>query len=221
MKVLIADSNRDLLHSLARVFLHNNDEVKAVFDGVQVIDALNNDTYDILLLNKNIQRITYERIMQHVREKDYAMPILLILDKAYIDLAFLKAPALADEYITVPFHVEKLFERVKDAVAESKKPEEIIEKEGVTLSNKFYFMKAEEEVHMSVKEYLLMKEFLISFGEVKNYQELLNCIGKTHTDLSQLWTYINALNEKLKAIKAKIKIDPEVGKGYKLVKNND
>ncbi len=54
MNVLVVDDNHDYLKLLTKAFKHNNHQVTAVDNGQQAIEALDNQTFDLAVLDMHL-----------------------------------------------------------------------------------------------------------------------------------------------------------------------
>ena len=79
MKILIADSDRDLLISYKKLLELDSNDVIAVFDGAQAIMQLANNKFDVVILNRNIPRVDSKQIIKMLNDDN--IPVIVLSDK--------------------------------------------------------------------------------------------------------------------------------------------
>ncbi|MBQ1392924.1 MAG: response regulator, partial [Lachnospiraceae bacterium] len=100
MKILIADSDRDLLRSYQKLLQLEKYDVSTLFDGTQVILNLSKQQFDLVILNMNIPRINYREIVKMLNDRN--SPVVVLLNKK-ITSGMLIDDVLANSYLSFPF----------------------------------------------------------------------------------------------------------------------
>ena len=107
MKVLVIESDRNLLNSLERFLKTKDCVVKSVFDGVIGINEFEEDT-DVLLIDSASPRISPLELVDTLKKKKESLKIVLIVDNGFITSKTLIENTNINEFITKPFLVNAL-----------------------------------------------------------------------------------------------------------------
>ncbi len=78
MKILIADDEKSLAHSLKKSFDLNSVEADLAFDGLEVLNLLAKQNYDLLLLDWRMPKMNGLEVCQHLRKNENHIPIILL-----------------------------------------------------------------------------------------------------------------------------------------------
>ena len=221
MKILVAISSRNLLESTTNLLIFNKYEIKTVFDGVQVLDALKKENFDLLVLDRDIQRLPCEKVMKSIREENYNLPILLIVNSSQLSSKFLDKNVYADEYLTCPFRGEDLVRRINQVYDESKKDEVKLTLENTILSNKFYFLENKNKKYLTIREYLICILFFENFEKILTYEQIYSSYEDENINYDEIWKFIRAINNDLDKICSNLYISYVENKGFRMVKKND
>ena len=116
--ILFADPNRDLLKCYDVLLKSRGFAVTTVFDGVQVIEKISENRYDLALLSDSIPRIGAAKLIPLLHEKQ--IPVLLLVSKSSV------IPG-ADEWLAFPFVPNEMY-----AVLSQLLPTESEKQEGET-----------------------------------------------------------------------------------------
>ena len=115
-KILIVDDEPNILLSLEYLMQREGFEVRVARDGVQAIEAIQQDAPDLILLDVMMPGKTGLEVCQHVRaiERLQSVQIIMLTAKGReTDVA--KGLALgADAYMTKPFSTRELVQKVAD-----------------------------------------------------------------------------------------------------------
>lgn len=210
MKILIAEDNRELLSTLKRALVRFDIDSDTVFDGVQAIDKLNNNSYDLLLLDLRMPRMDGIKVCNIAKENYKDLPIVMMTSISSDEIHELTSKIMADDYFSKPFSVIDLKDHIVDIVKLRKthKPIDIFDFH-IKLDT-LSFLK-EKEVKITYNEYLLIKEFIGN--------ECIEDIALEHLiRYGKLNDYINSINAKLLLVGSEYQIKKE--KGFKMVMTN-
>lgn len=199
MKILIADSDRDLLISYKKFLELDSHEVLTVFDGAQVILQLSNNTYDIVILNKNIPRVNFKQIIKMLNDNN--IPVIVLSDKK-ITSGMLLDSILANSYLSFPFLPYELSDRIIDVVSK------ISSKDTLSLN----------DIEIDVKTFKSFDGTRFTNEEINILNALIS--GK-QLELRQIHSYINSLNNKFEALGKKPRVKYVINEGYRLVNDNE
>ena len=219
MKVLLAEDTKDLNKVLCAVLEHGGFTVDPVFDGVEVLEHIERDSYDCIVLDIMMPRKDGIEALKEIREKNILTPVLMLTAKSEIDDRVAGLDAGADDYLTKPFAMKELMARVR---ALTRRKTEYSGKDlsynDIRLRAGTFELTSENSVRLSVKEFELMQLLMLNQNHYVTTDYILNQVWSRETDAQSdtVWLYISYLNRKLKAIASDSKIEGDSVNGYHL-----
>ena len=219
MKILLAEDTKDLNKVLCAVLEHGGFTVDPVFDGVEVIEHIERDSYDCIVLDIMMPRKDGIEALKEIREKNILTPVLMLTAKSEIDDRVAGLDAGADDYLTKPFAMKELMARVR---ALTRRKTEYSGKDlsynDIRLRVGTFELTSENSVRLSVKEFELMQLLMLNQNHYVTTDYILNQVWSRETDAQSdtVWLYISYLNRKLKAIASDSKIEGDSVNGYHL-----
>ena len=219
MKILLAEDTKDLNKVLYAVLEHGGFTVDPVFDGVEVIEHIERDSYDCIVLDIMMPRKDGIEALKEIREKNILTPVLMLTAKSEIDDRVAGLDAGADDYLTKPFAMKELMANVR---ALTRRKTEYSGKDlsynDIRLRAGTFELTSENSVRLSVKEFELMQLLMLNQNHYVTTDYILNQVWSRETDAQSdtVWLYISYLNRKLKAIASDSKIEGDSVNGYHL-----
>ncbi len=196
MKILLADSDRDLLMSYERLLTLDGHEVQTAFDGTQVAAMPPRALYDAAVLAEDLPRVSHEDLVRMLQGQ--GTPVIALLTRR-VTARHLLRPALPNAYLPFPFLPGDL-RALLASVVEKKKSGEVFSCGGAEVDvSGFCF--AGTDARLTAPEIDLLRR--AAGGEMVG--------GRRARTLAA------ALNEKLTRISASARIEYTLGKGYGLV----
>ena len=116
MKILFAAPDRDLLECYKKLFEDDLGQTVTAFDGTQVITLLSAESFDHLILDRNIPRVDHHVIIE--RANNSCIPVVLLTDEP----AGVRQQA-ENGSLAYPFTFERIKEAVRDALDKSQSME--------------------------------------------------------------------------------------------------
>lgn len=146
----------------------------ACFDGEEVLDYLQCAEYDALILDIMMPKMDGIAVLQRLRERENAIPVLLLTAKDSIEDRVTGLDAGADDYLVKPFAFEELLARIRVLL---RKPADVptacyrlADLEVHTDTHKV--MRAGEEIRLSGKEFSLLRYMIQNQGIVLSRNRL-------------------------------------------------
>ena len=198
MKILFAAPDRDLLECCKKLLETDCGETVTAFDGTQVLYMLEHESFDIVILDRDIPRIDYRKIISRIHEKE--LPVILLIDEP-VSARQLTEEALPTAYLSYPFTSGQLGGVIQD----------ITEK-----------LSSGENLDIFGTE-IIVSEFRLAGGcrlTVKEIDVLRSLLCGEHVTTSD-GAYISALNEKFTRTGSKARIRYMTGNGFELVAENE
>ncbi len=202
-KILIVDDEPILRKGLKFSLTQENYEVETASDGKEALEMINQNKYDLIILDLMIPELNGIDVCKEVR-KNSAVPIIMLTAKGDDESKILGLDAGADDYIAKPFNVLELKARIK-AVLRRVKPKNnstssIIDFDSFkinTFGRKVIF--EDREVSLTAKEFDLLLLLVMNEHKVFSREFLLEEIwgDEYYGDVRTVDVHIRRLREKI------------------------
>lgn len=223
MKILLLEDDLILSAELSSFLEASNFEVKKVYDGDLFLQEVQQNTYDIYLLDINVPKVNGLEVCEKIREEDKTTPIIMI--SAYGDLSDKKDAfnRLADDYLVKPFQFEELLMRIQSLVrrnnTQDKMVDEIFSIEDLTINKTDQkVFRGGKEIALTVKEFQLLVFLAEAQGRTVSKQQITEHVWEQNfnTNTNTVEVYINFLRKKIDKDFAVKLIHTRSGYGYYL-----
>ena len=213
-KVLVVDDEKLIVKGLKFSLEQDDMEVDTAFDGEEAVEKVRANSYDIILLDIMLPKLSGLEVCQMVREFS-DVPIIMLTAKGEDMDKIMGLEYGADDYITKPFNILEVKARIKAILRRNSKnddikatPSNVIEKKGLKIEtdSRRVFIKG-HEVSLTAKEFDLVMLLVSNPNKVYSRDELLNEIwGATYPgDARTVDVHVRRLREKIETHPA----DPE------------
>lgn len=108
MKILLAEQSRVVSFALGRLLGEKGYEVESVYDGVQALDRMQNDSFDLLIVEIDLPRIDGRALVKSAKSRGVHVPTIGILPTSEVtkeDLAESEGP---DALLPKPYFAKEL-----------------------------------------------------------------------------------------------------------------
>ena len=174
MRILLAEDQKDLNELLSRRLKAENYTVDSCYDGEAVLDYMDCAQYDALILDIMMPKKDGLEVLKILRSRNDHIPVLLLTAKDSIEDRVRGLDAGADDYLVKPFAFEELMARIRVML---RKPA-VVKTTVYTLADlevhvdtmKVY--RAGEEIHLSGKEFALLRYMIQNAGIVLSRSRL-------------------------------------------------
>jgi len=184
-KILFVEDDKNLNSIIEDILLFKNYDVVSCFDGETAMIYLNNQSFDLLLLDIMMPELDGITLAREIRKKDGFTPIIFLTAKSAKEDVIEGYKSGADDYITKPFDVEELVLRVEAVLKRTKMSdvaiestiEKVIDIGKYTLDTESLTLSI-NEVHrkLTKKEMQLLKLLYLKKNEVLNRNLALKVI---------------------------------------------
>ncbi len=219
MKILLAEDTKDLNRALCAILKHEGYDVDAAFDGEEVMDFIERDSYDCLVLDIMMPKKDGIQALTEIRAKNIITPVLMLTAKSEIDDRVAGLDAGADDYLTKPFAMKELLARVR---ALTRRKTEYgtndLKYNDVLLYAQTFELASENSVRLSVKEFELMQQLMLNKDRSVSVDYILNNVWSREPDAQPdtVVLYVSYLKRKLRAIASDTVIEGDENSGYRL-----
>ena len=198
MELLLADPDRDFLAAYQRLLTLSGYDTTTVFDSTQVVTHLNSKHYDIVILSKQLMRISVSELIAQCKQK--GIPCIILSDHPISSHMLCQDP-LGAAYLPFPFLPSELTELIRAIL------QKMQSKEKLRL----------DDIEIDPQRFLLCGKIPLTIDEIQLFEDLLQ---RNPIDQKNAAPYITALNEKLTLLGRKMQIRYMINDGYRLVKKN-
>lgn len=203
-KILIVDDDKSLINGLKYSLGQDDFQIEVSHDGRNLIEKIERKSYDLILLEVDIQEASGLTICQDIREISN-VPIIFISE---IDEDIKKILALeygADDYIVKPFNILELKARIKAVLRRYNLKAEgvnkhIIETRDFKVNTMGRKITSEDKViNLTGKEFDLLFILASNPGKVFTREELLEKVWgyEYYGDLRTVDVHIRRIREKI------------------------
>lgn len=220
-RILVVEDEKDI-QNIIKAFLENAEyKVETADDGLDAINLIQNNNYDLILLDIMLPKVDGFTICEMIR-KNSNVPIIILTALTDEESQLKGFDKLADDYITKPFsmpvllkHIEAIFRRTNN----SNENTSILKYKNIILNIENYEVYVDnQKVTLTFREYEILKLFLENQGKVFTRDNILNSI----------WNYDyfgddKIVNTHIKNIRKKLGyeyIETVRGVGYKIDKED-
>lgn len=182
--ILLAEDEENLHEALKLNLELEGYDVTSAFDGAAALKAVENEYFDLLILDVMLPELDGINVTETIRLKNNEVPILILSAKNSSADRVLGLKKGADDYLTKPFNLEELLLRIHKLINKNKK---LLDKSSVgdTYSfdgNKIDFKAQEavnrqgEKISLSKKESMLLKLLIENKNEVVPREKILQSV---------------------------------------------
>ena len=200
-KALIVEDDAAVRNTLVKVLTSSGIQSVSAATGQEALELLQAESYDIILLDINLDGIDGFEVIHTLRDSGDMIPIMVVSGRTEdVDMLY-SLEIGADDYITKPFNPVTLAAKVKALVRRSlaSTAAQIIEAGPFRFDNEtLKLYKDGTELPLSAKESAIMKLFLDNPNRIFSKSSLYDLIwGNTSVDDSAIVVYINRLRNKV------------------------
>ena len=222
-KVLVVDDEKLIVKGVRFSLEQDGMEVDCAYDGEEALEKIQNNEYDIVLLDIMLPKLDGFQVCQQVREFS-DVPILMLTAKGDDMDKILGLEYGADDYITKPFNILEVKARIKaitrrsGKTAQQKKNAAIIHASDMTLdtdSKRLHI--GNKEINLTSKEFDVLELLVKNPDKVYSREKLLGLVwGSQYPgDVRTVDVHIRRLREKIESNPSEPKyVHTKWGVGY-------
>lgn len=221
MNILIAEDEIQIAEVLKKNLRDEGHNAMVATDGEAALKIMNEIEFDLLLLDWRMPKVTGLEVCKLLRKQGNQIPIILLTALGDISNKVEAFNAGADDYITKPFSFEEVLVRINAVMRRAKLSTDLLEFEDLTLdlSRRVVFTQDKKYVHLSDKEFDLLRVLIQAKGEIVSKEQLckkvweLNFVPQTNICEAT----VKNVRKKLEEITGKKYIKTIYGEGYLLI----
>ena len=199
MHILIVEDEAGIVQFLKQGLEEEGYIVTAALDGLTGFELVQNNSFDLILLDWMLPKMSGLELCKAIRIKDVTTPIIFLTAKDTIQETIEGLKAGANDYIKKPFSFEELVERIKIHFRNQKETETLslgtilidLSKHSVTVND--------AEVALTQREFELLSYLVKNKGKVCTRNQIIEDVWDIHFDYDTgvIDVFINAIRKKL------------------------
>ncbi|WP_456470854.1 response regulator transcription factor [Caminibacter sp.] len=160
MLIAIIEDEEDLLELLEFNLQKEGYDVVGFLTPKKIKDFLEEESPDLLIVDRNLPFMEGSRLVKEIREKGYEIPVIFLTAKNSEENILEGFEAGCDDYITKPFNIKELIARVKAVLKRNRKFHDIITYKNAKLDINNHTLTIEGiEIPLTNNEFTLLKVF--------------------------------------------------------------
>ncbi len=221
MRILLAEDELALSKAYAQVLIMQGYEVEQVYDGKEALEAANSDTYDLMIFDVMMPKMSGLEVLKALREAGNTTYVIMLTAMSELDDKVEGLELGADEYLTKPIPLKELAARVRslERRIDTNYNENVLTFGSVKLNVSQQELSAKNSIILAGKETKLMEVLMLNKNKKLSTEYIYNHVWSKDddSDAGYVWIYISYLKQKLKAINANVDILGEENREFELV----
>jgi DNA-binding response OmpR family regulator len=203
MRVLVVEDEIKLANAIKRALELQKYAVDVAYDGEAGLDLAVGESFDIIILDLMLPRISGIEICDQVRKEGIATPVLILTAKGQTEDKVRGLDSGADDYMVKPFSFEELFARIRALVRRSPEVNNpCLKVKDLVLDPIAFKVKRDGRlVELSTKEFSILEYLMSHKNTVITREQLLNHVWNYDADTlpSTVEVHIKHLRDKIDA----------------------
>lgn len=222
MKILLIEDEKRMAQALCQILRLEKYEVDYCEDGMSGFDAIETDTYDIVILDVMLPKMNGFEVAKRARQKGIRTPILMLTAKSELDDKVTGLDCGADDYLTKPFMTRELLARLRALGRRNVNSADGTLSFGDisldTNSATLVCTANEQSVRLSEKEFRILEYLISNQGQILTREQLAVKIWgfESEAEYNNVEVYMSFTRKKLAFVGAKTEIKAVRGIGYEL-----
>lgn len=222
-RVLVVDDEKLIVKGIRFSLEQDGMEVDCAYDGEEALEKAKQNTYDIILLDIMLPKLTGLEVCQQIREFSN-VPVVMLTAKGEDMDKILGLEYGADDYITKPFNILEVKARIK-AIIRRTAPRKTSENEAKVLESGEMRIDREnrrvtiagKEINLTAREFEVLELLITNQNKVYSRESLLRLVWGTDYpgDVRTVDVHIRRLREKIETNPSEPKyVHTKWGVGY-------
>lgn len=222
MRLLLAEDEKRMAQALCEILRLEGYDVDHYDNGNDTLLAIENDIYDIIILDVMLPGMNGYDIAKNTRQKGINTPILMLTAKAELDDKVMGLDSGADDYLTKPFMTKELLARLR---ALSRRylntTNDILNYGDISLDINTATLSCRtnsQSIRLSEKELHILEYLIANQGQILTREQLAVKIWGIESDAeyNNVEVYMSFTRKKLSFVGSQTEIKAIRGIGYEL-----
>ncbi|MBR3225079.1 MAG: response regulator transcription factor [Atopobiaceae bacterium] len=220
MNILVVEDERNLADAICQILKSEGIKTDVTYDGTTALTLAKSGMYDAIVLDIMLPGMSGLDVVRETRRAGISTPVLMLTARTSTSDKVDGLDAGADDYMTKPFEAPELLARLR---ALTRRTGEVLLEEAsfgdLTLDLTTHDLRCgENSVHLSGKEFEVMRMLMSSTARVVSKQDLLTRVwgGGTEASENSVEAYVSFLRKKMNHLNSKVQITTLRMLGYRL-----
>ncbi|MFD1850788.1 response regulator transcription factor [Oceanobacillus bengalensis] len=224
INILVVEDDNDINQLLCKIIKKSEYQAQPAYSGTEAMMYLENQKWDLVLLDLMLPGMTGEEILQKLSEKG-SIPVIIISAKNEQQTKINTLRSGADDFISKPFDVEEVSARIDSLLRRYNHTNEPTKQEVLThkdieidLEAKVVYVNG-VEITLTVREYAILVLLMTSPNKVFSKSNLFESVWNEpfHGDDNTVNVHMSNLRNKLSKANPDVEyIETIWGMGYRL-----
>lgn len=227
MRILLAEDDSVLADGLSRSLRRNGYAVDCVADGAQADTALSNQSFDLLILDLGLPRMSGQEVLRRLRARNSHLPVLILTAADSTEQKVQGLDLGADDYMAKPFALSELEARVRALTRRGSGGGPVLIKHGPLSYDQvgrcawIEQNSAQQLLDLSARELGVLELLLLRCPRLVSKEQMVDHLCEWGEEVSNnaIEVYVHRLRKKLE--ESGVKIATVRGLGYCLEKFKD
>jgi DNA-binding response OmpR family regulator len=201
MRILIAEDDAPLASFVAKAFLAEEHECQIAADGEEALAKLNAESFDLVILDLNLPRLSGAEVLKRIRARDPDIPILILTATDHVAERVSCLDAGADDYLTKPFSFSELSARVRALMRRKTRPlQTVLRADDLELDCVLRTVRRSgKEIDLTPREFSLLEYLMRNSGRRVTRSNIIENVWKlpSGTPTNVVDVYVNYLRRKI------------------------
>ncbi|MDF9825095.1 two-component system alkaline phosphatase synthesis response regulator PhoP [Breznakia sp. PF5-3] len=220
-KILIIEDEASIRKLVAYDLKQVGYDVYEAEDGLQAKEMIENDTYDLLLIDWMIPHISGIELVKHFRARDVHSVFIMLTAKDEEENILEAFEAGVDDYVSKPFSPRVLLARINSHLKNKESTSSNVFADLEIDEKKRKVMIGNEELILTKKEYDLLCYFIMNANIVLSRDQILNDIWGFDYDGDTRIVDVHTFKLRSKLKESQVEINSSRGVGYILEEKNE
>jgi len=220
MRILVAEDDAVLAEAVQRSLRHSGHAVDWVQNGAQAEDAVQVESFDLLILDLGLPKKSGLDVLKRLRAGDSRLPVLILTALDGVSDRVRGLDAGADDYLAKPFDLAELEARVRALTRRGMAGSPTLLQHGALKYDQVGRVASlnGEPLELSAREVSLLEVFLQRAGRLVSKDQLVShmCEWGEEVSPNAIEVYVHRLRKKLEP--GGVRIVTVRGLGYSLEK---
>jgi two-component system OmpR family response regulator len=208
MRILIAEDDSILADGLVRSLRQSGYAVDHVKHGMEADSALSMQTFDLLILDLGLPRMSGLEVLRRLRARNSPMPVLILTAADSVDERVKGLDLGADDYMAKPFALNELEARVRALTRRGAGGGPTVVKHGSLSFDQVGRIATinEQVIELSARELGVLEVLLQRTGRLVSKEQLVNHLCEWGEEVSNnaIEVYVHRLRKKIEPGGARI-----------------
>jgi len=222
VKLLLIEDEKRMAQALCEILKQEKYEVDHFDNGLDGLDALESDIYDIAILDVMLPGMNGFEVASRARKSGIKTPILMLTAKSELDDKVEGLDSGADDYLTKPFMTKELLARLRALGRRTvDTPDGSLTYGDISLDVNTLSLTCTsngQSVRLGEKEFRILEYMISNSGQILTREQIALKIWGFESDAeyNNVEVYISFTRKKLAFVEAKTEIKAVRGVGYEL-----